>query len=74
MDGKLNYPTFHLCKKLHEKTLIRRKMTFFWKSVENRGFLQNGKVGTKGKCSKMAHLFSKLRKAKKIGITSRIIS
>ena len=50
MDGKLNYPRFHLCKKPHEKTPIRREMTFFCKSVENRGFLQNGKRGTKGKC------------------------
>ena len=50
MDGKLNYPRFHLCKKPHEKTPIRREMTFFAKVSKTAVFLQNGKGGTKGKC------------------------
>ena len=31
MDGKLNYPRFHLCKTPDKKTPIRREMTFFAK-------------------------------------------
>ena len=50
MDGKLNYPRFHLCKKPDEKTPIRREMTFFAKVSKTAVFLQNGKWGTKGKC------------------------
>ena len=74
MDGKLNYPRFHLCKKPDEKTPIRREMAFFAKVSKTAVFLQNGKVGTKAKCSKMADFLSKLWKAKKIGNTSRIIA
>ena len=50
MDGKLNYPRFHLCKKPDEKTPIRREMTFFAKVSKTAFFLQSGKGGTKGKC------------------------
>ena len=73
MDGKLTYPRFLLCKKPDKKTPIRREMTIF-PIVENSDFLQNGKGETKAKCSKLADFLGKLRKAKKIGNTSRIIA
>ena len=44
------------------------------KSVENGHFSQNSKGGTKGKFSKMADFLVELRKAKKIGNTSRLMA
>ena len=45
MDGKLNYPRFHLCKKPDEKTHIRREMTFFAKVSKTAGFCKMAKGG-----------------------------
>ena len=45
MDGKLNYPRFHLCKKPHEKTPIRREMTFFAKVPKTAVFCKMAKWG-----------------------------
>ena len=39
MDGKLNDPKFLLCRKLHEKSPIRREMTVFPK-VSKTGFFR----------------------------------
>ena len=64
---------FRYEKKRYERTLIRREMTIFPKSVDNRGFWQSTKGERKGKFSKMADFLGKLRKAKKISNTSRII-
>ena len=74
MDRKLNYCRFELCKKPHEKRPIRREITLFRKSVENGHFSQSSKGGTKGKFSKIADFLVELRKAKKIGNTSRTIA
>ena len=74
MDGKLNYYKFVLCKKPHEKRVIRREKAIFCKSVENGDFSQNSKQGTKENFSKMADFLGKLWKAKKIGNTSPIIA
>ena len=74
MGGKLNYPRFHLCKKPDEKTRKRGEMTCFAKVSKIAVFCKVTKEGTKGKCSKTADFFSKLRNAKKIGNTSRIIA
>ena len=51
MDGKLNYPRFHLCKKPHEKTPIRREMTFFAKVSKPR-FFAKWQMGHQGKMLK----------------------
>ena len=44
MDGKLNYPRFHLCKKPDEKTPIRREMTLFAKVSKTAVFCKMAKV------------------------------
>ena len=46
----------------------------FSKSIENGHFSQSSKGGTKGKFSKIADFLVELRKAKKIGNTSRTIA
>ena len=45
MDGKLNYPRFHLCKKQDEKTLIGGEMTFFAKESKSAVFCKITKGG-----------------------------
>ena len=56
MDGKLNYPRFHLCKKPHEKTPIRREMTFFAKKSKTAVFCKMAKRGP-GKMLKNGRFF-----------------
>ena len=45
MDGKLNYPRFHLCKKPDEKTPIRRELTFFAKVSKTAVFCKMANGG-----------------------------
>ena len=56
MDGKLNYPRFHLCKKPDEKTPIRREMTFFAKVSKTAVFCKMAK-GDQGKMLKNGRFF-----------------
>ena len=62
-----------LCKKPHEKRPIRREITFFAKVSKMATFGKVAKGGTKGKCSKITDFLVEIRKAKKIGNTSRLI-
>ena len=74
MDRKLNYCRFELCKKPNEKRPIRREITLFLKVLKMAIFGQNSKGRTKGKFSKIADFLVEIRKAKKIGNTSRMIA
>ena len=74
MDRKLNYCRFKLCKKPHQKKTYYTRNNTFFKSIENGHFSQNSKGGNKGKFSKIADFLVELRKAKKIGNTSRTIA
>ena len=56
MDGKLNYPRFHLCKKPHEKTPIRRELTFFAKVSKTAVFCKMA-IGVQGKMLKNGRSF-----------------
>ena len=56
MDGKLNYPRFHLCKKPDEKTPIRREMTFLQKCRKPR-FFAKWQMGDQGKMLKNGRFF-----------------
>ena len=57
-----------------KKRPIRGEITFFAKVSKMAIFSQSSKGGTKGKFSKMADFLVELRKAKKIGNTSRLIA
>ena len=61
MYRKVIYPRFVLCKKPLKKTPIRRD---FSKSVENRGFGQNGKGGTKKNLGKHRFLLANFGRLK----------
>ena len=74
MDRKLNYCRFELCKKPHEKRPIRREITLFLKVSKMAIFRKVAKGGPKKKFSKIADFLVELRKAKKIGNTSRTIA
>ena len=56
-----------------KKDLLDEKYHFLQK-FENGYFWQSSKGGTKGKFSKMADFLVELRKAKKIGNTSRLMA
>ena len=62
-----------LCKKPHEKRAIRGEITFSAKVSKMAIF---GKIakGDQGKIFKMADFLVELRKAKKIGNTSRLMA
>ena len=74
MDGKLNYPRFLLGKKPNVKTHIRREMTIFSKVSKTAVFCKIIKGELRENVPKMADFLSKIRKAEKIGNTSRIIA
>ena len=57
MDGKLNYPRFHLCKKPDEKTPIRREMTFFAKVSKTAFFFAKWQMEDQGKMLKNGRFF-----------------
>ena len=63
-----------LCKKPHEKRPIRGEITFFAKVSKKAIFRENSKGGTKGNFSKMTDFLVELKKAKKIGNTSRLLA
>ena len=59
MDRKLNYCRFELCKKPHEKRLIRREITLFLKVSKMAIFLQNGKGRDQGEIFKNRRFFGR---------------
>ena len=63
-----------LCKKPHEKRPIRGEITFFAKVSKSAIFGKVAKGGPKENLSKMADFLVELRKAKKIGNTSRLMA
>ena len=72
MDGKLNYPRFHLCKKPDEKIPIRREMPFFAKVSETAFFSKMAKRGPREnvqKCPIFLANFGKL-KIKEVHVVS----
>ena len=71
MDIKLNYPRSVLCKKPHEKRFIRGEILFFSKVQKTATFGSVAKGGPKENFLKMADFLVEVRKAKKIGNTSR---
>ena len=54
MDEKLNYARFYLCRKPHEKTPIRREMTFFAKVSKTTVFWKMPKGGPRENVQKWA--------------------
>ena len=56
------------------KILFASKYFIFSQSIENGHFSQNSKEGTKGNFSKIADFFVEVRKAKKLGNTSRLMA
>ena len=74
MDRKLNYCRFELCKKPHEKRPIRREITLFLKVSKMAIFRKVAKGGPKENFQKSPDFLVELRKAKKIGNTSRTIA
>ena len=71
MHQIVNYIDLYYGKNRKKKELSGRNSNIS-NNVENGGFSQNGKGG-KGKVFQMAHFWRKLRKAKRIGNSSRMI-
>ena len=65
MDGKLIYPRFRLCKKPHEKTPIRREMTFFPKVSKTAVFGKIAKGGTRKTFQKRLIFWANFGRVKK---------
>ena len=63
-----------LWKKPHEKRPIKEEIPFFAKVSKMAIFGKVAKGGPRGKFSKMADFLVELRKAKKIGNTSRLMA
>ena len=70
MHRKVNYGKFVLCKNPYEKTPIRREVTIFPKVSKMAIFRKIAEGGLRQIFQKWLFFFE-LRKAKKIGITSR---
>ena len=65
MDGKLNYPRFHLCKKPHEKTPNRQELTFFAKVLKTAVFCKMAKVGPRENVQKWPIFLANFGRLKK---------
>ena len=65
MNGKLIYPRLRLCKKPHEKTPIRREMTFFPKVSKTAVFGKIAKGGTRKTFQKWPMLWAKFGRLNK---------
>ena len=63
-----------LCKKPHEKRVIKREIANSVKGLKMAFFFAKQQRGTKGNYSKMADFLGKLWKVEKIGNKSRIIA
>ena len=74
MDRKLNYCRFELCKKPHEKRPTRQKITLFLKVSKMAIYRKIAKGGPKKNFQKLRIFLVELRKAEKIGNTSRTIA